>query len=544
MLLSNPRVKKAGRLVSSDLKSLQDSIGNAPPFVGALDLAKFAKDRLVIADARCSLSDLCAVVLGRCLRKNVSERMSMAWENQHLTPEQVTYAACDAYAPLQIHHELAKLSVPQRLGTGSLVSDTPIFLYSADRSKVIARGCLSKNIDLNTTTSVFDGISITSTRTLLDISEVYVPGYKVSTHNNRSLESFGDPPFSLVCLRNHVRLCDSDPKGISTTCRPFLNTLSYHPHSICGEPMDIDTTALDTSSITQSSPQVNFDGPDDTLDSAASIETDYDGTGDLTSSLLDDSPEPLSSEPFPLSDRQVDSESAAYGNSVLDDPEATRQNFNSNGWDNTIRSRVLKDIFHVFHMLPISTTHALRKEFGRALRDAIFIPDREDCARISSWGSKQDPPVNFETLRSLKPKWLWRHCKRVIPPPAVLYPLVDEIFRTYGPLKDATTHLPLFNRQAWEKSKQILDLVRQGFVSDPPGIALYTMLGVDSAAGNLPVYRCARGTNFTEGGVHTHLRTHLPSSGTSIRHINASLLDFVLRHNLRVSTVYIKLFMF
>jgi hypothetical protein len=41
--------------------------------------------------------------------------------------------------------------------------------------------------------------------------------------------------------------------------------------------------------------------------------------------------------------------------------------------------------------------------------------------------------------------------------------------------------------------------------------------------------------NFTEGGVHTHLRSKLPTSGVSIRHVNASLLDFVLRHNLCVS---------
>jgi hypothetical protein len=130
--------------------------------------------------------------------------------------------------------------------------------------------------------------------------------------------------------------------------------------------------------------------------------------------------------------------------------------------------------------------------------------------------------------------WLWRHCRRIIPPQKILYPLVEKVFRTFGPLKDATTGLPLFNSSNWKTAKNVLDLIRNGFVSDPPGISLYTTIGIDRKAGSLPIYRCARGTNFTEGGVHAHLRSHLPSSGASIRHVHACLLDFVLRHNLLV----------
>ena len=38
-----------------------------------------------------------------------------------------------------------------------------------------------------------------------------------------------------------------------------------------------------------------------------------------------------------------------------------------------------------------------------------------------------------------------------------------------------------------------------------------------------------------EGGVHTQLLSRLPTSGTSVRHLNACFADFVLVHNLRVS---------
>jgi len=76
MLLSDLRIKKVGRLVNADLKYLQSACQSPIPFVGGLDLAKYAKDRQVIPNATCSLEDLCANVLGKCLNKNVSERES------------------------------------------------------------------------------------------------------------------------------------------------------------------------------------------------------------------------------------------------------------------------------------------------------------------------------------------------------------------------------------------------------------------------------------------------------------------------------------
>ena len=187
-------------------------------------------------------------------------------------------------------------------------------------------------------------------------------------------------------------------------------------------------------------------------------------------------------------------------------------------------------------MLRLSTGHGLRKEFTRALRDAIFIPDQEDRVRISAWAATQKPSTTFEQLQAKRPDWLWRHCCHIIPPPSLLFPLVEKIFLTYEPLKDAATGLTLFASHHWKTAKQILELIRQGFISDPPGIPFYTIICLDSAAGKLPIYRCSRGTNFTEGGVHTHLRSRLPTSGASVRHVNACLSDFVLQHNLWVSS--------
>jgi hypothetical protein len=44
LLLSHPRILKAGRLVNADLKYLEVASQSSIPFIGGLDLAKYAKD--------------------------------------------------------------------------------------------------------------------------------------------------------------------------------------------------------------------------------------------------------------------------------------------------------------------------------------------------------------------------------------------------------------------------------------------------------------------------------------------------------------------
>src|SRR6266545_3637923 len=102
MLLCNPHIKKVGQMVSSDLCQ---AVQSPFTYVGALDLAVYAKYWQVISNAKCGLADLCALVLRKCPNKNVSERMSTVWEQTDLSVEQQHYAACDAYVPLLIFHQ-------------------------------------------------------------------------------------------------------------------------------------------------------------------------------------------------------------------------------------------------------------------------------------------------------------------------------------------------------------------------------------------------------------------------------------------------------
>ena len=206
---------------------------------------------------------------------------------------------------------------------------------------------------------------------------------------------------------------------------------------------------------------------------------------------------------------------------------------NPSVWPAAIRSRVLMDVWHAMACIKVSKEHGLRRPFAQALHDAILIPDAADKSRVSEYLASIS--TSWNDVLWTKATWLWKHCKRTIPPPEQLYPAVKEVYTTFGPLLDAKTRQPLFNSRAWKDAGNVLKAIKMGLLSDPPGIPLYFQIGVDKKHGNLPIYRCARGTNNAEGGVHHSGRRHLPISGVSARHASARLRDFVLMHNLVVS---------
>ena len=458
LLLSHPRVKKVGRLVAADLKYLQSSCPSTSKFVGAVDLAVFAKEKHVIQNARCSLADLCASILNKRLNKNVSERISQSWENEELTQQQLRYAAMDAYASLQVYDKSSqksyKGSVPNQRSTClcriyealakihapcSLPDNAcpliPVLLYGDDRKTIIAAGQLSPHMNDRS----LDGINITPSRTVVDITQLCQPGAMVSSHHKKPLNSFGNTPFSIVCLRSHCHTYDPTSLHLPV---PFMQQRKTSTPN----PVDVDQP----STSSQGHLPILEDGTDDDT-SIGHIIMDNITT---TESTLD----------YP---READATSHATGNAILGtDPEK---------WDNLLRSRVLKDPFHVFNMFRSPRHHGLRVAFARALRDAIFIPDPEDRRRIELWGSAQKPPLTFEQIRATHPAWLWKRCKRIIPPPNILYPAVANVLRTYGPLRDAASRAPLFNHNTWQIAKHILELIKNGFLSDPPDTsALYS----------------------------------------------------------------------
>ena len=56
--------------------------------------------------------------------------------------------------------------------------------------------------------------------------------------------------------------------------------------------------------------------------------------------------------------------------------------------------------------------------------------------------------------------WVWQRVKRCVPPAEILASRVVEVFRMYGPLKDAKTGQPLFSEDSWETARNIMETSR------------------------------------------------------------------------------------
>ncbi|KAI8136513.1 hypothetical protein BJV82DRAFT_640023 [Fennellomyces sp. T-0311] len=194
--------------------------------------------------------------------------------------------------------------------------------------------------------------------------------------------------------------------------------------------------------------------------------------------------------------------------------------------------RILKDVFHLMNMLKISKRHGLSKEFAREFRDALFVVNTEDKARIER--HLQTTGLTWDYMRVKNPAWIQRRCRRTVPQPQSLYSTVQLLFAQYGHMVCAKTGRELFDDEPWRQTEHILAAIRNGEVSDPPGIALYFQTAVDQH--NLPLYRCCRGTNSLEGGVHQNIIRKFASFGAGPHMTECMLADYRLRHNIDVGS--------
>ncbi|CAK5266047.1 unnamed protein product [Mycena citricolor] len=337
-IFTNPRILKVGRAVHADLKNLQDACASTDAFVGAVDLARLAKDRLVISTAKVGLDDLCARVLGKRLDKNVAERLSSMWDSETLTEAQIKYAALDVHACRCIYDVLVQIPLPIPLPKTAPVG-TDVLLFSEDRTCLVARGTISA-----LSGRYQERVMITASQCIVCVLEVVVPGALFKSGKKEiALEAMGSVPFDVIWRRSHIRL----------QAASNIPSLPRVPSARPIAPMG--TNKLSDEAVGASAGQSNL------------VETLRE---------VDKPSESIERAPFNPNSHAVDAESAAQGNTILNEVIQWKE------WRTEIRSRVLKDPFHLFNMFYISAGHSLRPEFARAFRDALFLPDPQDKAKI------------------------------------------------------------------------------------------------------------------------------------------------------------------
>ncbi|KAL9545729.1 hypothetical protein MBANPS3_007001 [Mucor bainieri] len=204
-------------------------------------------------------------------------------------------------------------------------------------------------------------------------------------------------------------------------------------------------------------------------------------------------------------------------------------------------TRVLKDVFHAMDMLKLPMRHGAFKDLMRSYRNALFVLDAEDKQRVETviqhdkklqrkFGSGQ----TFNKMWAKCPDWILQRVKRVVPPPDLLLPIIQKLFSTYGHMKCAKSGNKLFDKQAWKKAKNIENSIKQGHLSDPTGGSLYYKIKTDQYG--LPIYRCVRGTNSVEGGIHTNIIRKFGFFNASPNLTECALADYRLRHNADVGS--------
>src|SRR5882762_1217014 len=488
--LADPNVIKVGRAVKGDLKRLQDAANVHNQFPGAVDVAQIAKKCHVTKNAQTSLAELSALVLNHRMDTYHDLRVSNEWDSKDLTEEQKICTALDAYASLCIYEKLQTIpipgDIPETPHAGFLVS-----LYQDDGQTLIAHGHWSR-INMQSNPEV-QNIKVSKDIVAVEISKVLVPGAILDLHK-KSLASLGIVPFTVVCKRAQLQTAHAESSSAIERDQSAINLQDTHQ----------------SNTVQENSGPISDEAEQHTQDS-----------------WLADAEEITSLESIQTSDdATIDPENQQMGKAILDELSCNSES--------PIRSRVLKDPWHALDMIYIPKNHGLRTEFARAVRDAMFIVNESDKvlveARLKAEGS------SWKEALAVKPKYLWCLVRRTIPPPEQLYELLAGVFKAYGSLKDSVTGLPLFSASAWKSAKNLLKNVQMGYLSDPPGIALYYTVGLDREVGGLPVWRCCRGTNFVEGGVHHSIRDSFPPSAITVRHAVNGLNFFMLKHNLFVGT--------
>jgi hypothetical protein len=355
--LQSQRVLKVGVHIKADLTRLFKDCGlsepHDPPFVGAVELGHMAKDRNLVKKANIGLADLTSLVLRRHLPKDSSIRVSGNWDNIPLTPAQEEYAIMDVFATWSIFEAFSATTASSSV-TEQTLGGTQVKLLSRDHSSTVAFGIVAPDRPPK-----FQGVNVSKTRILVNITTVTVPAYLVpaellESHVEKPLSSFGPAlPFALLCSAKDLRVCIGNeyPSQTGPTRAPLPNLphiSSQDPYTASGEP-SADSGVTDDTLLDECDVIPWTDGVDLDLNNEQSIEN---AKADPLGTMHAESLTKLSRLPVP---------------------------------DSPIRTRVSGDVYHLMAKFKIDVHHGIRRPFARALRDAIFIPDPDDKLRVSKF---------------------------------------------------------------------------------------------------------------------------------------------------------------
>ena len=478
------------------------------PFLGQVDLEHMAKTRTGTHQPVIGIEGLCASILRKQISRNPAISISSTWNQFDLPSSYIDHVVMEMYVISSLYSVLSTFNNPKEVSK-TTPGGTPVKMLAPD-GRILTEGIVA--FDQPT---VFNGVNVSTTRVVMTVEKVHVPAYLINpnllpSHQPTPLSAFGPVPFNLLCQVNHLRTSSNiDSPSNSTGSESHINPTMLTCPVLLASPLEGPLSEVAESNLNEPSPMDIWTENSEDLDDTLAVTSDSEPiTQSITNSLIDPAA------------------SSAMSQLLLD-----FRDYNPDCAD-IVRTRVIGDIWHVFHQFPISLQHGLRRPFSKALSRAFFIPNMDDRRAVDHVLRQKN--TTYEAKLRSNPDYIRKRVRYRVPPPEKLFSRIATVLKTFGPLCDAQTKQPLFNEKAWVVAKNVLEHVRLGDYSDPPDVSMYFEVGKDK--NGLILYRCCRGTNDVEGGVHQNLIRRFTSFNVSPQRAVNMLLDYVSAHNMQVST--------
>ncbi|KAJ7152904.1 hypothetical protein C8R46DRAFT_912792, partial [Mycena filopes] len=510
-LLLSPRVIKVGHHVQGTLDNLsflwEFKICDRDK-ASWIDLGILARSKGLIPQASMSLKRLSEEVLGRTFDGLEDARCS-DWCRESLSNDQKTYVVRNVWLSLHLFKAIVeKPPAGARLSRIGLPGEN---ITMRNGTVTVAQGFFGVQM---TKFPVSDTKTITlsnSKRALVTITKVVAPSF-ICHYHGKTLGEMGEPPFDVVV--DLPSLVSREIEREETPVQPEqdLDDLSVG---------DEDQSRVEPDSESDSERDSAY-GSDDESDVSPVSSTTQENPA-----ALDHGEDEYEEFMDPDLDAAIALHPEGPAPSTTGSVHPLVQPAHSDGpWP----TRTFQDVLHEMERLNkhINKDHSLAKQFSRWLRDAILVPDKIDKARVEAVLKKRGKTW-AKTVRN-NPDWVWQRVRRFIPPPDILEAVLKKLFATHANLPCSKNNIRLFNEDCRKAAAAMLDDVRKGWVSDPPGIALFNRLRTDEAG--LPIWHCIRGTSSLEGGVHMPVRSRFGSLGASVEMSVAHLSDFSYRKNI------------
>ena len=198
-------------------------------------------------------------------------------------------------------------------------------------------------------------------------------------------------------------------------------------------------------------------------------------------------------------------------------------------------NRCLLDGFHALKRIRLALKCAEKKQkespivtwLMDSLRDAMYVVNDYDLQTVKS--KFEEHEINFFSRYKYDWDSLRPYFRRVIPQPGLLQANIEAVMSAFNATAEGMRVSELGDGALPKAISKLMSHVRHGCLSDPPDLELYSKKKVDKYG--LQIYRCHRGTNSAESGLHRHLIKKFASKNMSVEYSCIFLAFFCDRYN-------------